>query len=139
VADPRGLDLYDLGWRVYSFQRCFPPPRGAVAPEPPGRPAGGPAHNIFANGTVAGGWLRGAVVGFDCRIDQGAVVEDSILFDGVSVGRGAEVRRAILEKGVRVLPGARVGFDPGLEQERGFVVSEAGVTCVPKGVTIGGD
>ena len=98
---------------------------------PAGRP-GGPRHNIFANGTVSEGWVRGSVVGFDCRVEAGAVVEDSILFDGVSVGRGAEVRRAILDKGGPGPPGARVGFDPDEDRRRGFVVSEGGVTCVPK-------
>jgi glucose-1-phosphate adenylyltransferase len=91
---------------------------------------------MFANGTVAEGWVRGAVVGFDCRVAAGAAVEDSVLFDGVSVGPGARVRRAILDKGVRVAPGARVGFDPEEDRARGFVISEGGITCVPKGMNI---
>lgn len=136
LADPPGLDLYDKAWPVYSFQPRFPPPRVAVVPEPPGRPAGGPRHNIFANGTVCGGWVRGSVVGFDCRVEPGAVVEDSILFDRVSVGTGAEVRRAVLDKGVRVRPGARVGLDADADRARGFVVSESGVTCVPKDAVV---
>jgi glucose-1-phosphate adenylyltransferase len=137
LADPPGLDLYDKAWPVYSFQPSFPPPRVAVVTEPPGRRGGGPWHNIFANGTVCGGWVRGSVVGFDCRVEAGAVVEDSILFDRVSVGPGAEVRRAILDKGVRVTPGARVGVDPDEDRARGFVVSEGGVTCVAKDVVVG--
>ncbi len=80
---------------------------------------------------MAEGWLRGAVVGFDCRIDRDAVVEDSILFDGASVGRGAEVRRAILDDGVQVRPGARVGFDPEEDRGQGLVVSDGDITCVP--------
>jgi glucose-1-phosphate adenylyltransferase len=137
LADPPGLDLHDKAWPIYSFQPSFPPPRMAVVPEPPGRPSGGPRHNIFANGTVSAGWVRGSVVGFDCRVEAGAVVEDSILFDRVTVGPGAEVRRAILDKGVRVLPGAHVGCDPDKDRARGFVVSEGGVTCVAKDTVVG--
>jgi glucose-1-phosphate adenylyltransferase len=70
-------------------------------------------------------------------LPDGAVVEASVLFDGVSVGAGAEVRRAVLDKGVRLAPGTRVGFDPDADRRRGFVVSEAGVTCVPKGTVVG--
>ena len=136
LADVPGLDLYAKAWPVYSFQPSFPPPRVANTEKPGGGPAGGLRRNIFANGTVAEGWLSGTVVGFDCRIDRDAAVEDSILFDGVSVGRGAEVRRAVLEKGTRVGPGARVGFDPDADRARGFVVSEDGITCVPKGVAV---
>jgi len=137
LADTPGLDLYDGAWPVYSFQPSFPPPRVAVVPEPPGRPAGGPRHNIFANGTVTAGWVRGSAVGFDCRVEAGAMVEDSILFDRVVVGPGAEVRRAILDKRVRVMPGARVGIDPDEDRARGFVVSEGGITCVAKDFVVG--
>jgi glucose-1-phosphate adenylyltransferase len=137
LADQPGLDLYDRAWPVYSFQPSFPPPRVAVAPDPAGGAAAGPWRSMFANGTVTEGWVRGSVVGFDCRVEAGAVVEDSVLFDGVSVGAGAEVHRAILDKGVRLAPGARVGFDPDADRGRGFVVSETGVTCVPKGTTVG--
>ncbi len=135
VSDDPGLDVNDKAWPIYSFQPSFPPPRVAAGP-PVGRPADSPRFNIFANGTVAEGWLRGAVVGFDCRVEPGAVVEDSILFDRSTVGRGAEVRRAILDKGVVVRPGARVGVDPEEDRRRGFVVSGGGVTCVPKGVVV---
>ncbi|MBA4187831.1 MAG: glucose-1-phosphate adenylyltransferase [Planctomycetaceae bacterium] len=136
LADPPGLDLYDKSWPFYSFQPSFPPPRVAVVPEPPGRPPGGARNNIFANGTVAAGWSRGSVIGFDCRIEAGAIVEDSILFNRVSVGKGAEVRRAILDKSVKVLPGARVGCNPEEDRARGFVLSDSGVTCVGKDVVV---
>jgi glucose-1-phosphate adenylyltransferase len=138
LADPPGLDLYDKAWPIYSFQPSFPPPRVAVVPEPPGRPADGSRHNIFANGTVCGGWVRGSVVGFDCSVEHGAVVENSILFDRVSVGAGAEVRRAILDKGVRVAPGARVGIDAGEDRARGFTLSEGGIICVAKDTVVRG-
>jgi glucose-1-phosphate adenylyltransferase len=136
LADAPDLDLYDKAWPIFSQPPSFPPPKVALAPEPAGRSPGGPRNNIFANGTVAEGWLRGAVVGYDCRVGRMAVVEDSILFDRTCVGRGAEVRRAILDKAVQVRPGARVGFDPDEDRRRGFVVSEDGVTCVPRGAVV---
>lgn len=138
LADPPGLDLYDKAWPIYSFQPSFPPPRVAVVPEPPGRSAEGRRHNIFSNGTVSAGCVLGSVVGFDCRVEAGAIVEDSILFNQVAVGHGAEVRRAILDKGVQVFPGGRVGVDLDEDRARGFVVSEGGVTCVAKGGVVSG-
>jgi glucose-1-phosphate adenylyltransferase len=132
LADTPGLDLSDKTWPIYSFQPSLPPPKIAVVSQPGRVLSGGSRHNIYANGTVAEGWLRGAVVGFDCRIEHDAIVEDSILFNGTSVGRGAEVRRAILDKRVQVRPGTRIGCDPDKDRRRGFVVSDGGITCVPK-------
>ncbi len=136
LADAPGLNLYDKSWPVYSFQPSFPPAKVAVAAAPDARSSTCARHNVFANGSVVEGRLRGAIVGFDCRIAPDSVVEDSILFDDTSVGRGAEVRRAILDKSVQVRPGARIGFDQDEDRRRGFEVSAEGVTCVPKGAVV---
>jgi glucose-1-phosphate adenylyltransferase len=59
-------------------------------------------------------------------------VEDSILFDRVNVGREAKLHRVIVEKGVSLPPGVAIGFDPALDEARGFTRSEGGVTVVPR-------
>jgi glucose-1-phosphate adenylyltransferase len=51
------------------------------------------------------------------------------------VGRHAVVRRAILDKDVRVAEGARIGVDPEADRER-FTVSASGVVVIPKGQTV---
>jgi glucose-1-phosphate adenylyltransferase len=66
-----------------------------------------------------------------------AVVEDSVLMDDVDVGRGAIVRRAILDKNVRVPPGARIGVDAEEDRNRGFTTSDSGVVCLGKGDPVG--
>ncbi len=136
LSESPSLNLNDKAWPIYSFQPSFPPPRVATELPPTGHPNGDPRFSIVANGSVVGGSLRGVVVGFDCRIERGAVVEDSVLFDRSVIGRGAEVRRAILDKGVVVRSGARVGVDSVVDRNRGFVVSEEGITCVPKGTVV---
>jgi glucose-1-phosphate adenylyltransferase len=44
------------------------------------------------------------------------------------------VRRSIIDKGVLVPPGMRIGFDLEIDRQR-FTVSEQGVVVVPKGWT----
>jgi glucose-1-phosphate adenylyltransferase len=70
------------------------------------------------------------------RINSFARVEESILFEGVEIGRHARVRRAILDKGVRVPPGMAIGFDPDEDAARGLTVSPEGVTVVAKGQSL---
>ena len=53
--------------------------------------------------------------------------------DQVDIGRRARVRRAIIDKGVRVPSGMSIGFDPAADAARGLTVSPQGVTVVPKG------
>ena len=54
---------------------------------------------------------------------------------GVDVGRNAVVRRAIVDKNVRIAEGAQVGVDPVADRER-FTISAGGIVVIPKGATV---
>jgi glucose-1-phosphate adenylyltransferase len=64
-------------------------------------------------------------------VAENAVVEDSILFDGVQVGASAHLKRYIVDKNVWIPPGERIGFDYTVDAVR-FEISESGITVVPK-------
>jgi glucose-1-phosphate adenylyltransferase len=49
------------------------------------------------------------------------------------------VRRAIIDKGVRVPSGMSIGFNPEEDAARGLTVSPQGVTVVPKGHALAAD
>ena len=56
----------------------------------------------------------------------------------VEVGRHAKVRRAIIDKDVKIHAGERIGFDRDRDRQR-FTVTEQGVVVIPKGHVIGPD
>jgi glucose-1-phosphate adenylyltransferase len=58
-----------------------------------------------------------------------------VLLNDVDVGRGAIVRNAIVDKNVRIAPGARVGLDPDADRAR-FHVSPGGIVVIAKGATV---
>jgi glucose-1-phosphate adenylyltransferase len=62
-----------------------------------------------------------------------AEVEGSVLMHGVDVGRDAVVRNAIVDKGVRIPEGARIGVDLDADRARGFTISSGGVVVIGKG------
>ena len=67
------------------------------------------------------------------RVNSWSSVRESVLMDGVNVGRNTVVSRAILDKYVVVEEGAMVGIDAERDRERGFTVTESGITVVAKG------
>ena len=67
------------------------------------------------------------------RINSYALVEDSILFDGVDVGRHARIRRAIVDKDVRIPAGFEIGWNREADLARGFTVTDDGIIVVAKG------
>jgi glucose-1-phosphate adenylyltransferase len=86
--------------------------------------------SIVAGGTIlSGGQVRTSVIGRGVRVHSHATVEDSIIFDNCDIGRRARVRRAILDKNVRVPPDTTIGYD--LESDRQlYHVTESGIVVV---------
>jgi len=72
------------------------------------------------------GWIAGA----NCRIEDGALVENSVLWDGVTVERGAQVRSCVVADNVRIPAGSSVDHavvvrrDIVDEIERGEIIGE---------------
>ena len=61
---------------------------------------------------------------------QPAAVEDSILFARVDIGRHAKIRRAIIDKGVQIPEGIRIGYDEEEDRDHSFTVTASGVVVI---------
>ena len=118
------FNLYNRQWPILSHMGAWPPAKFVE---------GGEAHeSIVGAGTIiSGGLVDHSVVAFDVRVGHGAEVTDSVLLPGCSVGRNAVVRRAILDKGVIVPDGARIGVNKTRDAEL-YTVSDSGVVVLGK-------
>ncbi len=123
------FDLYNRDWPVYSWQRSLPPAKLVRAAS--GRSAMAIDSLVCPGAIVSGGTVQRSIVGSNCYVDRDALIEDSILFDGVVVQPGAVVRRAIIDKNVIVPPGMVIGGDRDHDDAR-FTVSASGITVVAK-------
>ncbi len=121
------LNLYNRQWPLRTAGYSDPPAKFIFDEQ--GR-RGQAIDSIVAGGSIlSGGMARGSILGRNVRVHSGAVVEDSVLFDNCDIGRRARVRRAILDKNVKVADGATIGFD--LERDRQFYhVTEGGIVVV---------
>ena len=132
AVDPL-LNLYDRHWPIRTYHPNYPPPKFVFAEPGPGARRGEALDSIVCLGCIiSGGQVERSILGVDVRINSYAVVEDSILFNHVDVGRHAKLRRVIIDKGVRIPPGMEIGFDPEVDRARGFTVTESGVTIIAK-------
>jgi glucose-1-phosphate adenylyltransferase len=73
------------------------------------------------------------VLGYSVRVNSWASVEESILFDGVEIGRNCKIRRTIIDKGVRLPEGTEVGYDLDKDRAAGYTVTESGIVVIGKG------
>jgi glucose-1-phosphate adenylyltransferase len=127
------FNLYNDEWPILTFPGSLPPAKFVL--DDPGR-SGAAYDSIVCSGViVSGGTVRRSVLSPGVRVHSYSSVEDSVLLHGVDVGRNAAVRRAIVDKNVRIDPGARIGFDSEADRAR-FTVSDAGVVVIPKGAHV---
>ena len=76
--------------------------------------------------------MRHVILFPSVRVEEGAVVENSLLFEDVTVGEGAQLQRCIVDKHVAIPAGERIGVDRARDAER-FTVSDRGIVVIGKG------
>ncbi|MGH7320259.1 MAG: glucose-1-phosphate adenylyltransferase, partial [Candidatus Rokuibacteriota bacterium] len=102
----------------------------------------GPAARIlggsFENAQIGEGSLvrhatvRRSLLGRGVRVDEGCVVEDSIVMDFSELGKGTRLRRVIVDRFNRLERGTVIGENAD-EDARGYYVDRSGITVVPRG------
>ncbi|MGA2987832.1 MAG: sugar phosphate nucleotidyltransferase, partial [Terriglobia bacterium] len=122
------LNLYNRQW----------PLRSTSYPDPPAKFTFDEAHrrgeaidSIVSGGCIlSGGVVRNSILGRGVRVHASALVEGCVIMDNCDIGRHAQVRRAILDKNVRIPEGAQVGYDLNADRARGWYVTDSGVVVI---------
>ena len=130
------FNLYNRRWPILTNTPPLPPAK--FVHDEPGR-TGHAIESLVSPGCiVSGGEVRQSVLSPGVYVHSRAVVEGAVLLNGVDVGRGAHLRRVIVDKGVTIPPGTRIGVDHDEDRARGFHVSDAGVVVLGKGQKVSG-
>lgn len=128
------LDLYQADWHILTCQGQYPPAR--TVPGPTSGNEGIFVNSMLAAGTVIrGGGVSHSVLYPRVQVEDGAIVDEAILFEGVQVGANARLRRCICDKDVVIPAGACIGEDRRADAER-FEVSDEGIVVILKGQSI---
>ena len=129
------FNLYNELWPVRSLYPHLPAAKFVFA-DKTGERLGFATDSIVAEGCIlSGGHIHRTVLHPRVRINSFSYVEESVLMTGIDVGRHAMIRRAVIDKGVRIPPHFRIGYDEE-EDRRRFTVTESGLVVIPKGAII---
>lgn len=130
VAVTPEFDLFNPEWPLRAANFNSPP---AKFVHEAGSRTGQSFNSLIAGGTIiSGGTVRESVIFRRNRINSYALVERSILFDEVEVGRYAKLKNVIVDKNVRIPPNTTIGYDHEADRARGFTVTPEGIVVVGK-------
>ena len=122
------LNLYNRQWPLRSTS--YPDPPAKFTFDEANR-RGEAIDSIVSGGCIlAGGVVRNSILGRGVRVHAGALVEGCVIMDNGDIGQHAKVRRAILDKNVRVPEGASVGYDLDADRARGWHVTNSGIVVI---------
>ncbi len=131
VAVTPTFDLFNEAWPLRGSAE-FSAPAKLVHEDQERR--GQAFNSLLAGGViVSGATLRHSILSRRARVNSYSLLENSVLFDNVVVGRRCRIRNAIIDKNVEVPEGTQIGLNLNDDRARGFTVTEKGVVVVPKG------
>lgn len=122
------LNMYDKDWPIYTHQIQAPPAK-FVFDEPERR--GEAIQSMVSGGCViSGASVKQSLLFSRCRVSSYSTITDSVILPDVNIGEGCKIHKAIIDRGTVVEAGTEIGVNREADIERGFRVSEKGVTLV---------
>ena len=115
-----GLDMYDDSWPIYARTPIKPPhvtgPDAVIS------------HSMVTGGSQVDGRVENSVLFNSVTVEQDADIQYSILMPGATVKKGAKVYYSIVAENATVETGATVGAAPDGSENWGIAVVAGGVT-----------
>jgi len=127
------FNLYGLKWPIHTYQVPAPPAKFIFSSErPEGFRVGKALDSLVAQGCIVSGIVRNSVLSYNVVVRSWASVEESVILDGVVVGRHCKIKKAIVDKNNVIPPHTEIGYKPAADRKR-FTVTPRGIVVVPKG------
>jgi glucose-1-phosphate adenylyltransferase len=127
VALDPDLNIYDHQWPIWTYQAQQPPAKFVLDEE--GR-RGMAVNSMVAGGCIiSGAYVNQSLLSNDVRIEDGSMIESSVLLPSVTIGRRVKITRCIVDENCVVPDGMQIGQDPDEDKKR-FFVTKRGVVLV---------
>lgn len=133
------LNLYDPRWPIWTFQEQLPPAKFVFNDDDR---RGYAVDSLVSGGCIiSGSHINRSILFSNVRTNSYSSIEESVILPDVNVGRHCRIRKTIIDRGCNIPAGSVIGYDAKADREKGFRVSDAGVTLVTRtmlGQSVGG-
>lgn len=129
------FSLYNDQWPIYTIHNNAPPAKFVFNNEAEHR-VGKATDSLISEGCIISGThVHHSILSPQVRLNSYSTIEDSIVFEKVSIGRHCKIRNAIIDKHVVIPAGTVIGYDLEADKRR-FHVTESGIVVIPKGMRV---
>jgi glucose-1-phosphate adenylyltransferase len=126
------FNLYGHKWPIHTYQIQAPPAKFIFANERSKNHRVGKAlDSIVSSGSIISGVVINSVLANNVDVRSWSTVEESVIFQGVEVGRHCKVKKTIVDKDNIIPPRTTIGCNPDEDRKR-FPVTPRGIVVVPK-------
>ena len=121
------LDLYDRAWPIWTYGEVTPPAKFVHDAE--GRRGEAISSLVSGGCIISGARITRSLVFTGSRIHSFSTIHEAVILPYVRIGRGARLKKVVVDAGVSIPEGLVVGEDPVLDAKR-FRRSDEGVTLI---------
>jgi glucose-1-phosphate adenylyltransferase len=126
------FNLYDKDWPIRTYKAQYPPAKTVFNRDLPGGRADMILNSIVSEGCIINGAkVEGCVLSPDIRVEPHSEIYDSIIMEGVRIGKNVRIRKAIIDKSVKIPDNMNIGYNRE-EDSKHFTVTDSGIVVVRK-------
>jgi glucose-1-phosphate adenylyltransferase len=119
--------MYDHEWPIWTYQEQLPPAKFVFNEEDR---RGMAVDSLVSGGCIiSGSQVSRSLLFSNCHVHSYSEVEDSVLLPNVTIGRGAIVKNAVIDKNCIIPDNMTIGVNRE-EDEKRFHVSAKGIVLV---------
>jgi glucose-1-phosphate adenylyltransferase len=121
------LDLYDRSWPLWTYAEIVPPAK--FVHDMDGRRGTAISSLVSGDCIVSGSSISRSLLFTGVRANSYSNLEEAVVLPRSQIGRGARMRRVVIDRGVTIPPGLVVGEDATLDAQR-FRRTSGGVCLI---------
>ncbi|MDH3262692.1 MAG: glucose-1-phosphate adenylyltransferase [Paracoccaceae bacterium] len=123
------LDLWDRSWPIWTYSESVPPAK-FIHDEKKRR--GSAVSSMISGGCIISGTeVRNSLLFTGVHANSYSVLDHAVVLPYVTIGRHAQLKNVVIDRGVQIPQGLVVGEEPDKDRKF-FRVSEGGVTLITK-------
>jgi glucose-1-phosphate adenylyltransferase len=127
------LDLYDRSWPIWTYAEIKPPAKFVHNED--GRRGMAVSSLVSGDCIISGSSVYRTLLCTGALCCSYSKLEEAVVLPDTIIGRGARLKKVVVDRGVKIPPGLVVGEDPELDAKR-FRRTESGICLITQDMLI---